>query len=152
MGTGTGVDAGKPQAWFAGEVVDTNNAEWMGDWVSYQVQDNGTPGHLPRVPLPSPPSRFADAGVRPVEAAAPLVRDSNVGELESPAGIRTRNPSASSSAMTASRSACSGPGCSSRGGSKSPAFSRSRTPATAPAAVLIQLAGELVGVLAHKIA
>ncbi len=29
VGTGTGVDAGKPQAWFAGEVVDTNNAEWM---------------------------------------------------------------------------------------------------------------------------
>ena len=43
VGTGTGVDAGKPQAWFAGEVVDTNNAEWMGDWVSYQVPSTTEP-------------------------------------------------------------------------------------------------------------
>ena len=29
------------QAWFAGYVVDTNQADWMGDWGSFKVQDNG---------------------------------------------------------------------------------------------------------------
>ena len=32
------------EAWFAGEVVDTNRSEWMGKWVSFKVQDNGQGG------------------------------------------------------------------------------------------------------------
>ena len=43
VNVGTGDKAG--YAWFAGEVVDTNNSEWMGDWVSFQVQDNGQGGN-----------------------------------------------------------------------------------------------------------
>jgi hypothetical protein len=38
------VNVAGTDAWFAGEVVDTNRSDWMSDWVSFQVQDNGQGG------------------------------------------------------------------------------------------------------------
>jgi hypothetical protein len=32
------------EAWFAGDVVDSNRADWMGNWVSIKVQDGGESG------------------------------------------------------------------------------------------------------------
>jgi hypothetical protein len=38
------VNVANTEAWFAGEVVDTNRSDWTGDWASFQVQDNGQGG------------------------------------------------------------------------------------------------------------